>query len=584
MNRYIRLLIGLLLSGILLASCKQEIPKIVDLQLSASQLTFDRGTDTQEVAVQASNNMGTEQGWTYAVTPQVEWLKLSASESKLSVSTQENPTGKIRKASIAILTGSTIKHIEVTQKASDLSISIGLNHNDSSNDDPQANTLTISTFGDQKLVAINANTEEWSVLPIAEEWLEVIPLRDSNAVKVTAIPNPTNETRQALITISSGETTATFTVVQKGQLVYFVPYQENHKKVEFKDLIAHEEARGFKFVSRDFANPSFGSADRFHFITASPKLTRLKYIIREKSDFAFNEVELDLSDPKEFQEGGGYFNYLKDLGYKERYNSKPERPVLIAPDGFLLAKLMQETKIGRYYVQFEPQYVPDRAMPTFNELPYYSAEVEKLLTDNVSKYSEVDAWETTNGSKRIVAINTKDWGTQYADEWFLSIYQTNQESDNSKKEFRFYEYFNSIVDKNNPDKIGLVKSIRLCYNDIEKIIFITSIKDGNVNFRTTPEFEALAEKEGYIFHGMGSNGVSFVNKEKGLKMVVLLFTDKNVFGADKTASIKFEKLPPAKPTTNTAIPSTDTSSKPCSEPCAATAILGKPFSPNHNRQ
>lgn len=578
MNTYIRLLIGLLLSSLLLTSCEQEAPKIVDVQLSTNELTFGRAIETQEVNVVATNICGAPEQWTYTVTPQVEWLKLSANEGKLNVSAEENATGNVRKASIAILAGNAIKHIEVSQKAADLLLNLGLNE-EQAGTTSEERVVVFATAGEEKFVEINTNKEEWSVVPPAEDWLQAVPLRDSYAVKIITQPNPDTTPRRAVITINSGDVSTSFTVEQKGQLVYFLPYLGNPKKFNLNDLYTYESERGFRFLGVIQSDRRYGNSDEYYFMSASPKLPRLKYITRDNSNFAYDEATIDLSDSTEFQAGGGYYNYLKEIGFKERYNSTPLKPIMVSPDGYLLAKLMYEKKIKRPYVQFERQYVPDVPMPTWDKLPSYPEEVERMHYDNLSMYPEIDAWEIAQGSKSVVAINIrKQFGSRYPDEWYLAIYQTNNETEVSKKEFRFYEFANSF-DRPKPvaEKIGLVKSLRLCYNDIEKAIFITDAKKNM--FRTTPEFEALAEKEGFIFHGMNDKGVSFVNQEKGLKMVVLMFVDPSIFEASRTVTIRYEKLPP-EPNTANAATTSGTSSV---EASSAMATFGSPFSPNHNR-
>lgn len=59
----------------------------------------------------ATNICGTPEQWTYTVTPQVEWLKLSANEGKPECICRGKCDGNVRKASIAILAGNAIKHM-----------------------------------------------------------------------------------------------------------------------------------------------------------------------------------------------------------------------------------------------------------------------------------------------------------------------------------------------------------------------------------------------------------------------------------------------------------------------------------------
>lgn len=245
-----------------------------------------------------------------------------------------------------------------------------------------------------------------------------------------------------------------------------------------------------------------------------------------------------LSDPTEFREGGGYLHYLKDLGYKERYNSKPDSPKLLSPDGFLVASLFHETRYNEYYVSFKPQYLPDKPLPTFDKLPVYTDEIQKRIYDPSVKFKDISAWEKSLGSKVLIEIPIGNNDPQHPDEMWAAIYQTNQETDVDKQEFRFYEFHLSIL-RATPEELQSVRILRLCFNDYERVIFETSPGQ----FRTTPEFEALAEREGFIFYGMNMDGVNFVNKEKGLKMVVLMYVSPEIFGAKKTATIRYEKLP-----------------------------------------
>lgn len=60
-------------------------------------------------------------------------------------------------------------------------------------------------------------------------------------------------------------------------------------------------------------------------MSASPKLPRLKYITRDNSNFAYDEADNRPSDSTEFQAGGGYYNYLKEIGFKEMATSTPAK-------------------------------------------------------------------------------------------------------------------------------------------------------------------------------------------------------------------------------------------------------------------
>lgn len=84
---------------------------------------------------------------------------------------------------------------------------------------------------------------------------------------------------------------------------------------------------------------------------------------------------------------------------------------------------------------------------------------------------------------------------------------------------------------------------------IEKVIFITDAK--RICLGPPQSLQALAEKEGFIFHGMNDKGVSFVNQESD-KMVVLMFVDPSIFEASRTVTIRYEKLTPEPNTANAA--------------------------------
>ena len=78
MRHYIRQLIGLLIVGVALASCQKDKPTEADfgsIELSQSELSFDRSAGVQEVNVKVCNRCGDAIDWIYSITPQVECLQ-----------------------------------------------------------------------------------------------------------------------------------------------------------------------------------------------------------------------------------------------------------------------------------------------------------------------------------------------------------------------------------------------------------------------------------------------------------------------------------------------------------------------------
>lgn len=533
MRQYLRQLIGLLIVGVALASCQKEEPTEADfgsIVLTHSELSFDRTATSQEVGVKASFPCGKAMDWVYAITPQVEWLTITQSSDKLTIATKDNLSSSERHATVAIMANGLVRRIKVAQKGTDLQLNLA---------ELTDNKLQLPNKGGQKYIEVIDGSIDWGQITSSAEWLSVVPLQDSHTIKLVAAHNHSTEPRQAIVTIKKADASElTITVEQAGQLEYFVPYQEEHKHMIYKDLIAYEEARGFKAVQIQFGDNDFGSPDALLFETSSQKLPEINYFHRLDSDFVYDQVMIRLPNPDEFREDGGYLNYLKELGYKERYNSKPDSPKLLSPDGFLVASLFLEKRYGEYYVQFTPQYLPDKPLPTFDKLPVYTDDIKERIYDSSVKYKDIDAWEKSLGSKVVVEIPIGRNDPQHPDEMWAAIYQTNQETDVNKQEFRFYEFHLSIL-RATPEELQSVRILRLCFNDHERVIFETSPN----KFRTTPEFEALAESEGFIFYGMNMDGVNFVNKEKGLKMVVMMYKSPEIFGAKKTATIRYEKLP-----------------------------------------
>lgn len=534
MRQYIRQLIGLLVAGVALASCQNEQPSETpagSIELSQSELSFDRSAGMQEVNVKVCNRYGDAIDWIYSITPQVEWLTVTPSDNKLAIATTENLSSKERHATVSVISDDNmVRHITVSQKGTDLQLDLSELSDDK---------LQLPSMGGAKYLQVIGGEIRWDQITASEEWLEIIPLQDSQSIKLAAPRNHSTEPRQAIVTLKKPDASELIvTVEQAGQLEYFVPYQESHKYMAYKDLVAYEEARGFKVVQIQFGDSDFGSPDALLFETSSQKLPEINYFHSLDSHFVYDYVKILLSDPKEFQEGGGYLQYLKDLGYKERYNSKPDSPKLLSPDGFLVASLFHETRYDEFYVRFNPQYLPDKPLPTFDKLPVYTDEIQKRIYDLRVKFKDISAWEKSLGSKVLIEMPIGNNDPQHSDEMWAAIYQTNHETDVNKQEFRFYEFHLSLL-RATPEELQSVRLLRLCYNDYERVIFETSPGQ----FRTTPEFEALAESEGFIFYGINMDGVNFVNKEKGLKMVVMMYVDPNTFGAEKTATIRYEKLP-----------------------------------------
>lgn len=542
MRQYLKYIIGLLIVGVALASCQQEEPSEADfgsIELTHSDLSFDRTASSQEVGVKVCNRCGKAMDWDYTLTPQVEWLKVTQSSDKLTIETKENLSSKERHATVAIMANGLVHRITIAQKGTDLQMNLA---------QLSDNKLQLPNKGGDKYIQIIGGDIDWNQITTSAEWVTVVPLQESHSIKIVTAHNHSTEPRQAIVTVKKPDASEVrITVVQAGQMKYFVPYQEEHRHMIYKDIIAYEEARGFKAVQIQFGDDDYGTPDALLFETSSPTLPEINYFHRLGSDFVYDQVLIRLPNPDEFREGGGYLNYLKELGYKERYNSKPDSPKLLSPDGFLVASLFFEKRYGEYYVQFNPQYLPDKPHPTFDKLPVYTDEIKKRIYDPSVKYKDIDAWEKSLGSKVLLALPIGKNDPKHPDEMWAAIYQTNQENDVNKQEFRFYEFHLSIL-RATPEELQSVNVLRLCYNDFERVLFITSPG----KFRTTPEFEALAESEGFIFYGMNMDGVNFVNKEKGLKMVVMMYMSPEIFGSKITATIRYEKIPQESGTNATA--------------------------------
>ena len=566
--RFLGLLLGLSILGACQPKHSEVTPLAKKLQLSATALTFDRAVGTQEVTITSKN----ASEWIYTITPQVEWLTVAQMQNKLTIATTENKSNTERKATIAIIAGTEVAHLAITQKAADLVVDLTAELS-------SAKSLTLPACGGSTLIEVSANVEEWSIDAPKESWFKATPLKVANAIKVEVERNPLTEAREAELTLKFGDgVEKKIPLQQAGQLRYFAPYSENYWYLIFKDIVQYEEARGFKVIQIQFGEEGMfqDTPNALAFETASDLLPEVAYYQDLGSTRSYDEAYIRITDPDEMREGGGYYQYLKDLGYEERYNSKPDDPKLISPDGFLAARLFFNSKAASYYVVFTAQYMPRKAYPTFDKLPAYPEELQKMIEDRSVRFKDIDKWEKSIGSSSIFTLTAGQAGDkQHPDEMYIAIYNTNpKEEDAEQKQFHFYQFYISALRPTpTPEQLQSIQLAWLCFNDYHKVLFMTS-KD---KFRTTPEFEALAKKEGYIWHGFQQDGIHFVNKEKGIKMVVMLYIQPDLFGNKYTATIRYEKLPPVTPpapTTN-AVGARQSHKMACSAVQSITSLLKK---------
>ncbi|MDO5016890.1 MAG: BACON domain-containing protein [Porphyromonas sp.] len=523
---YLTLLIGLL-AVLGTTSCQKDNdidPYYVEIELSADQLTFDRGVGSQEVEVKVDEG----KSWTVTVTPQVEWVNTSQQGDKLIVAATENTTGVERKVTVNIMAGNNTKRIGVTQASADAIINI-------SND-----KVSLPACDSETYVEVSTNLSGWTLQTPAEEWLQADALQESKAIKITVTRNPVEKVRQAELKLTFADgSEQIITVEQAGQLRYFVPYNEEHTFLVYKDVINYDQSRGFKMTMFQMGSNDednwFSIPTAIEFQTASEVLPRLIYYQPLGFSLIYENVYVTLTDPKEFiTKEGGYINYLKEIGYTERYGSTEAEPKLISPDGFLVATYNYDKNSDTHYVIFTAQYLPDEPMPTLDELPEYPSEIWNFFEDPSKKYSEVYEWETAQGSEEVTKV---DFGGIIA----FGLFKTNQVDDINLQEYRFYSFYhNYIYPRPTEEKLGSVLKVELAYNDYTKIVF--DIPENQ--YKTTPEFEALAAKEGFVFKNIQHDGIHFINEAENMEMVVLKYADEKTFGSEGTATIRYVKLPP----------------------------------------
>ncbi len=537
------------------------------LELSKTELVIGK-----EAALETVNVTTDADAWTFLVTPGgADWIEVRQTKQTLEVGVKANESAASRHAVISVIAGGLVKKVTLEQSASDLVFFY-----DGQTDIPE-DKLVLSAHGGEKLLSIRTNDKGWRIQPAdtGASWLTVHADTEAGIVLLDAERNPEVEARVATLSISlSNGTSQQLTVTQAGQMRYFLPYQEDHYVLNYKDLILFEKERGNALTFFQMGDNSgwWATPDMLTFATSSDVLPRVTYSRDLDFSLVYNYAEFPIADKSEIQEGGGFRAFLESQGYVQRSGSTPASPQFESPDGFLFVDIKEsEDSKGEVKVRFTPQILQSKDMPTFKKFPYGVSETYNHVHNASWKYPQIDAWELNTLKSTSVFSMTNSQYAPASSEMLLKVYKLPAEKSNPEDEdFHWYQfYFTQAADKTDapsPEYVQAVHYSKLVFKDYEKVIFLI----GDNQFKVTREFKKLAEADGFIYKGIYQEAIVFDKPKDEIRLFVQMDNqDEALFGAPVVAILSFEhnKIPQ----TTTQVGAARTASE-TSAPAAATAV------------
>ena len=507
------------------------------LELSKEELTMGKGAGMETVTIQTD-----APSWSFIVTPgDASWVTAAQSGSELNITVQPNELPESRKAAITVIAGGLTKQISLEQSSSDLVFNV------ETGETSEDNSLMFSALGEEKVISVRTNGAGWKVEAAdpAAPWLTVHADTNAGVIVLRADRNPETKGRTTTLklTPASGEQVA-ITLTQAGQVRYYLPYQEERKVLNYKDLILFEKSRGNALTFFQVGDDSgwWAVPDMLTFASSSDVLPRVTYVRDLGFSLVYNYAEFPIADKAEILEGGGFREFLKAEGYIERSGSTEEMPQLESADGFLFVDLKADDETGEVTVRFTPQILQDGPMPSFESFPYGVMDSYSHIYNTEWKYPQVDEWELNTLHSSVTFEITNTYYAAASDEMLLKLYQLPEPKANPEDEdFHWYQFYfqqsSTRTDAPSPEFIQAVHYYKLVFKDYEKVIFLI----GDNQYKVTKEFRDLAEDNGFVYRGILQSGIVFDKTEDNIRLTVQMDNqDEALFGAPVVAVLQYE--------------------------------------------
>ncbi len=460
------LLLLMLLSFLLAASCSKDEVETPTLTLSESEVHFSK------IAAEKSISITTNQK-DWKAMENVDWISIAEADNNLVVKVSTNTMASSRKGKVAVFAGGISVTLNVEQSASEATI-VAL-----------PDKMEVSRYEGTYKFYVDTNTDNWSVATDAD-WLTIQANPHRGEIGVTVAENKEKEKRQAILTLTAGEATQTFTVVQDGILYYILPYTEFH--LPQRETMRFELNRGSLLVKHAEYWPYI------RFRTASPIFPVTEYGIFNDLTYdvimwgpdekvLFDKDFLKLMDEERFTYLGTGGDYA--FGGRE-YESEREN--------FLLWAILRSSGLKDAAVVFKAIEKQPQPYPTFEKFPYG-------FIDFKADTADVIRWERQNrGTLKSASGNV--YTKQYTIEF-------NVENGPALTRVYTFGYINN--------KITNLLEITQYYPPKKHHLFAYPCsKSLYGDISCTQEFKALMQAEGFNRFGW----VDFEHPEKKIKVFV----------------------------------------------------------------
>ena len=458
------------------------------ITLSESELLFANNGGTKEVSVTGAET------WDFLSSEgETGWIKLEKNGNTLSVNVEPNPDGGERIATVMVIGKTTQAKFNVTQSPADFVL------------DFSEDVVTFPSDGGDKLIIVNANSDEWSFDPIPEEasWLSLKSGKE--VVTLTATANDSYEMRSVglIVTSATGEKRE-LTVNQTGIRKYFEPYMPAEgKPYRPVDLLKFEAERGN--VVTYYAEPSVfygalipGDAD---FITTSDITPFVSYNTELEGQPLYSDALITVlySDLEARPELGEYKEFIKGFGF----TPDDEEETRFRNEGAQLKLTFDEANMTDGFVAtFNLYYPQPQAFPTFNPFPYGPEGVLGKLNDPRVKSEDIQALEEGLGSTLITdQRDPADPDNTAA----LQFYETGK-TGKFDEAMRIYWYV--TTEDGVPEFLDTPTQLDLLFDDYTAAFW--QAEGGKLIM--TEEFTDLIREEGYTLYAIDEQGNYFYVK------------------------------------------------------------------------
>ncbi len=471
------LVMMLAVTGMLFAiSCsKEEENEASKLILSEKVLNFDAKATEKSISVTA------DEEWDAIGT---NWIETKKEGQNLIIKVKANKTLSSREGGVSVTAGNSVAFVKVIQTGMKGNVELSMEN------------IKVSDDKGSSIIEIIANAKEWTASSNSD-WLKVTAKPHKSELLFSYTQNKETKDREAIITITVGDTKKTFTVTQLGRLFFFVPYLDF--KGTREQIMEFEEGR----INKLTAN----TPERLSFETRSKEIFRRMYYKFNK-DNEYYECLIYAKDANTMLTNlDGFKKFLQEKGFEQEsefifFNSKYSVKVKIE---------IQKT-YGMATVTYKSVPKQDKAYPTFKSFPY----IDDLPWFSTNK--QIKDWEGNNGGvfdEKKSKINNPDPEIVFD----ILIFNITSSNDN----IPFTRAYTVGKKDNKKYKEGLLMK-QQWFSKISLAFYEISAGE----FAPTREFLALTKKEGFAYKGGPDDKgyYTFINTTKNIIFIVRVETVK----------------------------------------------------------